>query len=102
MFKDLPGHYQRALLNEAEIRYNGHQMSKYCRVNSNKEEFISNTVESLEKEVKKYVIKDSRALYFFPLEKDRSRYYEQQSREYADRLDNNYLLISSLKRSKSR
>lgn len=27
MFKDLPGHYQRALLNEAEIRYNGHQMS---------------------------------------------------------------------------
>lgn len=73
-----------------------------CLVNSNKEEFISNTVESLEKDVKKYVIKDSRALYFFPLEKDRSRYYEQQSREYADRLDNNYLLISSLKRSKSR
>ena len=77
-------------------------MSKYCRVNSNKEEFISNTVESLEKDVKKYVIKDSRTLYLFPLEKDRSRYYEQQSREYADMLDNNYLLISSLKRSKSR
>lgn len=69
MFKDLPGHYQRALLNEAEIRYNGHQMSKYCRVNSNKEEFISNTVESLEKDVKKYVIKDSRTLYLFPLER---------------------------------
>lgn len=77
-------------------------MSKYCKVNSNKEEFISNTVESLEKDVKKYAIKDSRTLYLFPLKKDRDSYYEQQSKEYADMLDRNYIVINSMKMSRGR
>ena len=102
MFKDLPGHYQRALLNEAAIRYNGHQMSKYCKINSTKEEFISNIVESLEKDVKKYAIKDSRALYLFPLKKDRDSYYQQQSKEYADMLDRNYIAVNSMKIGRGR
>lgn len=91
MFKDLPGHYQRALLNEAEIRYNGHQMSRYCKLSTNKDEFLLRTAESLEKDVKKYVLKDSKTLYLFPLKKDRDSHYEQQSREYADMLDRNYV-----------
>ena len=102
MFKDLPGHYQRALLNEAEIRYNGHQMSKYCKLGIDRDEFLLRTAESLEKDVKKYVLKDSKTLYLFPLKKDRDSYYEQQSKEYANTLDRNYIAINLMKTNRGR
>lgn len=97
MLEDLPGHYQRAIINEAMVHYNGHMNSKFCKLKQSKEEFLKQECSKLKKDAKKLAIKDSKILYNFPMKKDRDNYYNQKALEYAKMLDDNFMVISKLK-----
>lgn len=91
MFKDLEGHYKRGILLEANIRYLGHQNSKYCKV-GDKEKFFEQECEKLSRDYKKYDIISSKVLYLYPLKKDRDEYIKQRAIDYSKILDTSYII----------
>ena len=70
-FIELSGDKQRAIETQANIAVEAHKISRYY---------------------KKYVILDSKALYYYPLTKDRYAYYEQLAKEKAKLMDNNIFI----------
>lgn len=95
MFKDLPGHYQRGILLEASIRYQGHQLSKYNKINDSeqrKEDFIKATCEKLVPKAEYYHKIESEMLYNNPMKKDRIEYIKRKAKAYSILLDQSYLI----------
>lgn len=95
-FEKLSGDIQRAILTQANIELEARKLSKYFQKSfkdeSIQEEFFNMTCDQYsnkdEKELKKLVIIDSKALYFHPLTKDRLNYYESQAELKAKQIDN--------------
>jgi len=96
-FSKLSGDIQRAIETQANIDLQAYKLSKhYGHVIKDEETedglfrmLCKEYAEKSEKELKKLVIMESRALYFYPLTKDRFEYYERKARERAETMDIN-------------
>lgn len=106
-FAELSGDKQRAIETQANILIEARKMSRSFK-DAMQDENIQQTMFDIacdiyanksEQEIKKYVIFDSKALYYYPLTEDRHAYYEQLAKEKADLIDNKAFL-EVLKHSK--
>lgn len=96
-FNILSGDKQRAIEMQANIVVEARRLSKYYGKAMLNEQTRQNFFDTLcdiysnksEEELKKYVILDSKALYYYPLTKDRYEYYEKLAKEKAERMDKN-------------
>lgn len=96
-FMKLSGNIQRAIETQANIDLLANKLSKYYNKSIQGEEaeekafntFCEQYASKNEDELKKLVIIDSKILYFYPLTKDRMRYYETRAKEKAEILDKN-------------
>ena len=96
-FNTLSGDKQRAIETQVNIAVEAHRLSKYYGKAMSNEQIRQNFFDMLcdvysnksEEELKKYVILDSKALYYYPLTKDRYEYYEKLAKEKAERMDKN-------------
>lgn len=96
-FSKLSGDIQRAIETQANIDLQAYKLSKrYGHVIKDEEteenlfrKLCKKYAEKSEKDLKKLVIMESRALYFYPLTKDRLEYYEREARERAETMDMN-------------
>ena len=93
-FEQLPGHYKRAIQTQANIEVLGYQLSKshgklYEKEQSANDLFIKicNEYAKDEEKYKKFACEESRALYLYPLKKDREVYYYNKAKEFAENLD---------------
>ena len=94
-FENLAGHVQRAIETQANIDLEAYKQSQYNkkRVDSeDKEVELFNKIcdeyaNSSELKLKKLVILESRALYFYSLTEDRMNFYESQAMEMAKKMD---------------
>ena len=96
-FNTLSGDKQRAIETQVNIAVEAHRLSKYYGKAMSNEQTRQNFFDMLcdvysnksEEELKKYVILDSKALYYYPLTKDRYEYYEKLAKEKAEKMDKN-------------
>ena len=96
-FNTLSGDKQRAIETQLNIVVVAFILSKYYGKAMSNEQARQNFFDTLcdiysnksEEELKKYVILDSKALYYYPLTKDRYEYYEKLAKEKAERMDKN-------------
>ena len=96
-FNTLSGDKQRAIETQANIAVEAHRLSKYYGKTMFDKEIRQKFFDMLcdiyankpEKEIKKYIILDSKALYYYPLTKDRYEYYEKLAKEKAEKMDKN-------------
>lgn len=106
-FAELSGDKQRAIETQANILIEARKIShsfKDAMQDDNIQQTMFDIVCDIyankpEQEIKKYVIFDSKALYYYPLTKDRYAYYEQLAKEKADSIDNK-VFLEALKYSK--
>lgn len=94
IFDELPEHYKRGLLFEANIRYKGHQLSKYNKLDTSEEtrrKFIIETCSKLVPKAEHYHKIESNVLYSRPYLTDRLNYVKQKAKDYATLLDSAYL-----------
>jgi hypothetical protein len=98
-FGKLSGDIQRAIETQANIDVEAHKQSKYHGKAIKDEEIEFELFKALckqyalksEKELQRLVILDSKALYYYPLTKDRMAYYEKLAKEKADSMDRNII-----------
>ena len=94
-FEKLTGDIQRAIEMQANIDLMANKISKYYgkQIKGDKieeqlfNEFCNLYANKDENTLKRLVISESKALYYYPLTKDRMNYYEQLAMEKASRLD---------------
>ena len=94
-FEKLSGDIQRAIETQTNIDLEARKISQYFRKTFSDEDvqvtFFNKTCEEYankdENELKKLVIKESKALYFYPLTKDRFEYYDNLAELEAKKLD---------------
>lgn len=106
-FAELSGDKQRAIETQANILIEARKIShsfKDAMQDENTQQTMFDIACDIyankhEQEIKKYVIFDSKALYYYPLTKDRYAYYEQLAKEKADSIDNK-VFLEALKYSK--
>lgn len=99
-FNNLSGDKQRAIETQVNIAVEAHRLSKYYGKAMSNEQTRQNFFDMLcdvysnksEEELKKYVILDSKALYYYPLTKDRYAYYDRLAEEKAKRMDKNIFI----------
>lgn len=99
-FIELSGDKQRAIETQANIAVEAHKMSRYYKKSMQDEELQQQFFDMLcdvyanksEQEIKKYIILDSKALYCYPLTKDRYAYYDKLAEEKAKRMDNDIFI----------
>ena len=95
-FEKLSGDKRRAIETQANIDLEAHKLSKYYKKAfqmEGTEEKLFNILcdqyaNKSEIEIKKLVILDSKALYYYPLTKDRMNYYQNLAKEKAELMDN--------------
>ena len=95
-FEKLSGDIQRAIETQTNIDLEARKISQYFRKAFSNEDvqvkFFNKTCEEYankdENELKKLVIKESKALYFHPLTKDMFEYYDNLAELEAKKLDN--------------
>ena len=96
-FDKLSGDQKRAVETQANIDLEAHKLSRYYKKAIKDEEIENELFKALckyyakasENELKKMVILDSKALYYYPLTKSRIEYYEKLAKERADAMDRN-------------
>ena len=96
-FDKLSGDIRRAIETQANIDVEAHKLSRYYKPAMKDDEIEYELFKALckqyshqsEKELKKLVILDSKALYYYPLTKDRIEYYENLAKEKAEQIDRN-------------
>lgn len=96
-FDKLSGDQKRAVETQANIDLEAHKLSRYYKKAIKDEEIENELFKALckyyakasENELKKMVILDSKALYYYPLTKNRIEYYEKLAKERADAMDRN-------------
>jgi len=96
-FSTLSGDLRRAIETQANIDLEARKRSRYLgqsfQAKSVQDYFFNDKCEkyanSSEEELTKLKILDSKALYLFPLQKDRFAYWEKQAKEQAQRIDKN-------------
>ena len=96
-FSKLSGDVQRAIETQANIDVEAHKLSRFyghVLKDDETETGLFNMIcqeyaEKSDIELKKLVILDSKALYYYPMTKDRMGYYETLAKERAERMDNN-------------
>ena len=94
-FEKLSEDIQRAIETQANIDLQAYKLSKhYGHVIKDEETedglfrmLCKEYAEKSEKDLKKLVIMESRALYFYPLTKDRMEYYMTKAKERAETMD---------------
>lgn len=93
-FGKLPGHYQGAILDEANIQLRAYQLSStYKDIANNPENekkilaYFCEKYASDEKKYKELAIRSSKELYRYPLAKDRDEYRERCSKSIARKID---------------
>ena len=102
MFNDLPGHYKRAIIREANVIIEAKKLSKtYGKMFENEEfckkeynrlcESMSQNKETIEKLFRK----DSEILYLYPLDKDRIKYFKEEVKDKARLYDYNFYRYNS-------
>ena len=99
-FIKLSGDKQRAIETQANIAVEAHKISRYYKKSMQNEELQQQFFDMLcdiyanksEQEIKKYVILDSKALYYYPLTKDRYAYYDKLAEEKARKMDNDIFI----------
>jgi len=97
IFNKLSGNVQRAIETQANIDVEAHKLSRYyghvLKDNETETGLFNMICEEYsrksEEDLKKLVAFDSRALYYYPLKKDREEYYESLAKERAKRMDDN-------------
>ena len=99
-FNNLSGDKQRAIETQVNIAVEARRLSKYYGKAMSDEQTRQNFFDTLcdvysnksEEELKKYVILDSKALYYYPLTKDRYAYYDRLAEEKAKIMDRNVFI----------
>lgn len=94
-FVELSGDQRRAIETQANIDVEAHKLSRFYKMAMQKEGIEQDLFNMLcdeysnksELEIKKMVILDSKALYYYPLTKDRHEYYMRLAEERAERMD---------------
>ena len=93
-FGKLPGHYQGAILNEANIQLRGYQLSNTYKEMANTPEnemkILSHFCEKYANDEKKYkelAIKASQEIFRYPLTKDRDEHRERCARAVSRQID---------------
>ena len=94
-FEKLSGDKQRAIETQANIELEAHILSKYYKFAmkdvETQQDFFNLLCDEFsnksEEEIKKFVILDSKALYYYPLTKNRFDYYQNLAEERAKRID---------------
>lgn len=99
-FIKLSGDMQRAIETQVNIAVEAHKISRYYKKPMQDENLQQQFFDMLcdiyanksEQEIKKYVIFDSKTLYYYPLTKDRYAYYDRLAEEKAKRMDRNIFI----------
>lgn len=99
-FEKLSGIEQRAIETQANIDLEVHKLSKYYKAafkEENTEIELFNILcdeysNKPRKEIKKFVLLDSKALYYYPLTEDRMNYYQRIAEEKVKTFDNNIFI----------
>lgn len=94
-FGKLSGDIQRAIETQANIDVEAHKQSRYYNKSLKDEEIEIELFKALckqyakqsEKELKRLVILDSKALYYYPSTKERMLYYEKLAKDKAESMD---------------
>lgn len=94
-FRTLSGDLQRAIETQANIDLEARKISKYLGksyVSPSVQDYFFNIqcekyANSDEEKLKKLKILDSKALYYYPLTKDRMAYYQSRAEELSKSLD---------------
>ena len=103
-FNNLSGEKQRAIETQANIDTEAYKLSRYYKPALKTEETEQQLFNMLcdeysnksDIEIKKMVILDSKALYYYPLTKDRHEYYERLAKEEANRIDKKIYIESHM------
>ena len=96
-FSKLSGNIQRAIETQANIDVEAHKLSRFYGHVLKDDETETGLFNMLckeyadkpEIELKKLAILDSKALYYYPMTKDRMEYYESLAKKRAKRMDAN-------------
>lgn len=99
-FEKLSGDKRRAIETQVNIDVEAHKLSKYYKSVMQKEGTEQNLFNILcdeyanksEIEIKKLVILESKALYYYPLTKDRFKYYKDLAKQKAEVMDKNIFI----------
>ena len=99
-FEKLSGDKQRAIETQVNIALEAHKRSRYYKKAMSDEQLQIDFFNMMcdiyanksELEIKKFVILDSKALYYYPLTKDRFEYYDRLAEEKAKKMDNDIFM----------
>ena len=93
-FGKLPGHYQGAILDEANVQLRAYQLSDtykdIANDSENEKKILAHFCEKYAADEKKYkelAIRSSQELYRYPLSKDRNEYRERCAKAISKKID---------------
>lgn len=108
-FIELTEEQKRAVETQANIDVEAHKLSRFYKPAMNEEgveeqlfNMLCNEYASKpETELKRYVILDSKALYYYPLTENRHKYYMKLAEERAKKMDERIILEKQLSEFKN-